>query len=333
MKKAKRIIAALMSAVMTAALSVSLTANAILTITPEEQFAELLEGNGYPYSKVEDPSAIEVQEYSIRSGSVYYVNELGRVIAVKHIAPCIVISVFGTEGESKVYEAVKTICPEAQAVCTSNLNNINQVKNIHVIKNTGEAIPLEKAQELYAAVKDDIIGFDYHEAYYTMGYPQYSWREGANGKRRQHFTTYRRVNDKKAEIQAAIDENNLPCHIEEIDDETLAVVMDTEMTFLEEIAVASKITNAAGVKCMWCMAESADVQMTGSEIDLYGSVSGDANCDKQTDMSDVVLIMQSLANPDKYKLSAQGCYNADMNGNGITVGDAQAIQNQLLGIN
>ena len=51
------------------------------------------------------------------------------------------------------------------------------------------------------------------------------------------------------------------------------------------------------------------------------------------DMSDIVLIMQSLANPNKYQLSAQGCYNADMNGDGITVGDAQAIQNQLLGIN
>jgi hypothetical protein len=333
MKKAKRIIAALMSAVMTAALSVSLTANAIISITPEEKFAELLEGNGYPYSKIEDASAIEVQDYSIKSGSVYYVNELGRVIAVRHIAPCIVISVKGTENETRVYEAVKAICPEARAACTSNLNNIIQVKNIHVAKDTGDAISLEKAQELYAALKDYIVGFDYHEAYYTTGYPQYSWREDTDGKKRQHFTTYWRVNDKKDEIQAFIDENALPCHIEEIDDETLDVVMDTEMTFLEEIDVASKITNATGVKCMWCIAETADIQMTGSEIDLYGSVSGDANCDKQMDMSDVVLIMQSLANPDKYKLSAQGCYNADVNGGGITVGDAQAIQNQLLGIN
>jgi hypothetical protein len=239
----------------------------------------------------------------------------------------------GAENETKVYEAVKTICPDARAVCQSNLNNINQIKNIHVTNNTGDIIPLEKAQELYAAVKDDVIGFNYNEGFYTYGYPQYSWRGGADGKKRQHFTTYWRVNDKKAEIQTAIDENALPCHIEEIDDETLDVVMDTEMTFLEEIAVASKITNATGVKCLWCMAESADVQMNGTGIDLYNSVSGDANCDKQTDMADVVLIMQSLANPDKYQLSAQGCYNADMNGGGITVGDAQAIQNQLLGIN
>lgn len=47
-------------------------------------------------------------------------------------------------------------------------------------------------------------------------------------------------------------------------------------------------------------------------------------------MADVVFIMQALANPNKYQLSAQGSFNADLNGNGITVGDAQAIQKMLL---
>ncbi len=32
------------------------------------------------------------------------------------------------------------------------------------------------------------------------------------------------------------------------------------------------------------------------------SLWGDANCDNQVDMSDVVLIMQALANPNKYGL-------------------------------
>ena len=56
-------------------------------------------------------------------------------------------------------------------------------------------------------------------------------------------------------------------------------------------------------------------------------------------MSDIVLIMQALANPNKYgengtaavHLTEQGKLNADMDGNGLTVGDAQAIQNKLLG--
>ena len=60
---------------------------------------------------------------------------------------------------------------------------------------------------------------------------------------------------------------------------------------------------------------------------------GDANCDGDVDMSDVVFIMQVLANPDKYKFSEVGAYNADVceAGGGITANDSLAIQNYLLG--
>jgi hypothetical protein len=59
---------------------------------------------------------------------------------------------------------------------------------------------------------------------------------------------------------------------------------------------------------------------------------GDANCDGGVDMADVVFIMQCLANPDKYQLTDIGRENADMNGDGVTVADAQAIQKMLLGL-
>lgn len=70
------------------------------------------------------------------------------------------------------------------------------------------------------------------------------------------------------------------------------------------------------------------------------SVKGDANCDGSVDMADAVLIMQALANPDKYgidgtaenHLTEQGKANADMDGDGLTVGDAQTIQKKLLGL-
>ncbi|MCR5599850.1 MAG: dockerin type I repeat-containing protein [Ruminococcus sp.] len=59
---------------------------------------------------------------------------------------------------------------------------------------------------------------------------------------------------------------------------------------------------------------------------------GDSNDDGGVDMADVVMIMQSLANPNKYRLSELGAFNADMDGNGVTVGDAQKIQMILLGL-
>ena len=70
------------------------------------------------------------------------------------------------------------------------------------------------------------------------------------------------------------------------------------------------------------------------------TVKGDTNCDGSVDMSDAVLIMQALANPNKYgidgtaehHLTSIGKENGDMNGDGLTVGDAQAIQEKLLGL-
>jgi hypothetical protein len=68
---------------------------------------------------------------------------------------------------------------------------------------------------------------------------------------------------------------------------------------------------------------------------------GDTNCDGEIDMSDVVLIMQSLANPDKFGLkgtdknhiTAQGEANGDVDksSKGITSNDALRIQEFLLG--
>ena len=66
---------------------------------------------------------------------------------------------------------------------------------------------------------------------------------------------------------------------------------------------------------------------------------GDSNMDNQVDLSDVVLIMQFLANPNKYGFSgtdkshitAQGAANADVEGgNGVTANDALTIQRYLL---
>ncbi len=65
---------------------------------------------------------------------------------------------------------------------------------------------------------------------------------------------------------------------------------------------------------------------------------GDANIDGYVDLSDSITIMQSLANPDKYGISAdggitaQGQVNGDTDGNGLTNNDAREIQMSLLGL-
>lgn len=69
---------------------------------------------------------------------------------------------------------------------------------------------------------------------------------------------------------------------------------------------------------------------------------GDVNIDGEVDMSDAVLIMQSLSNPDKYGINGtdethitmQGLKNGDVSGNGdgITNNDALAIQKYKLNL-
>ena len=68
------------------------------------------------------------------------------------------------------------------------------------------------------------------------------------------------------------------------------------------------------------------------------AIKGDANCDGNVDLADAILIMQALANPNKYAeggtaerpLTALGRNNADADGNGMTNDDALNIQMLLL---
>ncbi|MDE5772006.1 MAG: cellulase family glycosylhydrolase, partial [Ruminococcus sp.] len=55
---------------------------------------------------------------------------------------------------------------------------------------------------------------------------------------------------------------------------------------------------------------------------------GDADENGEVGINDAVLIMQSIANPDKYKLTSQGKLNADVfnHGDGITNNDALIVQ-------
>lgn len=82
----------------------------------------------------------------------------------------------------------------------------------------------------------------------------------------------------------------------------------------------------------------AEIVDNGSGDILYG----DANCDGKVDISDAVLIMQSISNPDRYgiksvdkgHITAKGLKNADVTGknDGVTNKDALAIQKYLLSL-
>ena len=94
-------------------------------------------------------------------------------------------------------------------------------------------------------------------------------------------------------------------------------------------AYVEMLADANGISAVKYHPEKLSPACT-SDVDVERS--GDANGDSNVDLSDAVTIMQALANPDKYQLSYAGRFNADVcnTGDGITVGDAQAIQAGLL---
>lgn len=69
---------------------------------------------------------------------------------------------------------------------------------------------------------------------------------------------------------------------------------------------------------------------TGSSGD---ALKGDANMDGKVSISDAVLIMQALSNPNDFQMTEQGSKNADVNGDGgVTTADALEIQKYDIGL-
>lgn len=99
-------------------------------------------------------------------------------------------------------------------------------------------------------------------------------------------------------------------------------------TAVENYAVAEQIFNDTGIRpvIMWLENNS----MNEVYIDALNNVEGDSNEDGMMNIADATAIVQYVANPDKYMLSAQGQYNADFDCDGITALDALTIQKALV---
>ncbi|WP_431767975.1 glycosyl hydrolase [Ruminococcus flavefaciens] len=104
----------------------------------------------------------------------------------------------------------------------------------------------------------------------------------------------------------------------------------------------SKVTSTSTSKLTTTSTAKTSAVSTTSAVPSKNYKKGDANCDGNVDMSDVVLIMQSLANPDKYgekgtdklHITEQGKANGDVetSSKGLTSNDALEIQKYLLGL-
>ena len=98
----------------------------------------------------------------------------------------------------------------------------------------------------------------------------------------------------------------------------------TETTATTTVTSEEMTTTETGEDTTTETTTTSTTSVTGVDGNIFY---GDANEDGTVNISDAVLIMQSISNPSEYNLSEQGRKNADVvDGDGVTNADALAIQ-------
>ena len=131
-----------------------------------------------------------------------------------------------------------------------------------------------------------------------------------------------------------------------VDQEMLKEKYKATLTETGKLEFSEGFTEADKVKCfryfaenyntgIYAMTEAADQSASFMDADLTSGeinyLEGDANCDGQLTIADAAAILQALGNSDKYGLSKQGIFNADLAGDGLTIRDAIEIQRHITG--
>lgn len=107
------------------------------------------------------------------------------------------------------------------------------------------------------------------------------------------------------------------------------LIPNYDIDFDEHLQIAADIAETFGIEIPIVYQGIADAFLC-TDIDVFHSVDGDANEDGDMNIADATAVAQAIGNKDKYGLTAQGEFNADLDGNGLTGADAVAIQQKLI---
>ncbi len=345
MKKKTRIAAAFTALCTSVSLVVPMTSHA-----EEDALAKRLK-DIYSMIEVDDPSSVLDKwkdQLSCSETSRVFINDLGKVLIEQRTSNRISFDVKKDADFEDCLNIIKAVCPEAVV----NLNTKSDLDsdlldssfyylfndNISVDDMISSDISIGQAKKIFNALNDKgyIKGFYYlADTYlessldYLLGLTGYPDDEN---------------NDIFATIEEFIEETDLDCSVDysALDDtdltellfgltDSIQVTPNYDYDASDLLNIYDIIQNGTDLSSPIGGIMGSNI-FTGTEIDMFNALIGDSNCDNTFNLADAVLIMQALANPNKYSVTAQGKFNADFNDDGITVGDAQAIQNILLGL-
>lgn len=111
--------------------------------------------------------------------------------------------------------------------------------------------------------------------------------------------------------------------------DSVTILLKNDDSLTAHLDLALEIYEATGIS-PFGLIPSAKSDEIGVPVDVENYIDGDANCDGQLTIADAATVLQALGNSDKYELSAQGEFNADLTGDGLTILDALSIQKQVI---
>ena len=190
-------------------------------------------------------------------------------------------------------------------------------------KNETKKIAMELCDKLNSIC--DLQTFDYYGHIY---YPEFSYFYS------EEILCYPYKEDVYPEMPVVLRkyvEENLS-EFEVVDEENscekwCTVKAKKPVTIEERFTAAAKIKEELGMTIVRIAPGSIE-NYTAEPIDMCNNINGDANCDGKYTIADSTAILQHLGNEDKYGLSLQGEFNADIYnvGDGVTPMDALEVQ-------
>lgn len=162
------------------------------------------------------------------------------------------------------------------------------------------------------------------------------WTSESKGNMTSYLDNWQTEKNERDIVKEYFENNNIQNYtVEDVyydgyDCNETLFISDESVTFEEQLALVQDIAEKPGIIPELFSYDYGYTSIADTyEINLFDYVEGDANIDSTLNIADSVAIMQSIANPDKYELSPQDRFNADIDGNGLTTGDALEIQKQL----
>ncbi len=340
MKKTKKLSAMLLASIMTAGTVSSLSAGALAYFNSKEEMDEIIENSfKVPVDSFMTPFT---PEWYVSSRVYLAETEHPNVYAyycIDGASPNVVSADFITDiDDDTISKAIEEICPDVEYIKIISDSNSNAKRitlsgvdaTVHPRFNVYEEmrkkdVTYKQAQNIYDWMSKncEVQNFKYTQKTVSPSKTNTSLNE--------YITMNGDVNNKEL-IDNYIDEKNLDWSTSlEDDDYVFRVEIGQTLSAEEKYQIVEQIYNDLGMR------PSIIIPTLGSYVDdivieMHANIKGDANNDGNLALSDAITIMQTIGNPDVYKLTAQGEYNADIAGDsdGITNLDALTVQRKLL---